>query len=530
MSMSSSAFGSLGCSFWSTQLNFTKPISARHYCLLGNDRYTAPTTVGDCNHIHENNGGAPNCHECLAWDGRSSRQCNYYKGRGQELGIVPPVAGYQDWSCPVGYESFADVHHLDIACPVHSVLLLEILPNTAMGALAAALEAETNYSTRSFYDFQVDTPDEVTRVFEARQCLTGVGGRGCGRHMIRMFAHHQEGLCSLEFVSGTGYKVRCLNGFQEDSSFLGGMQRQNCHTYNGLSCLEVMQLQPGALSKTDVIVVDGAGNGNRLYYEGLCDLHDWKGLSNPLALLVGAGIMLITLAPSLFCWRRGSSNIGPTFLVGLLSEALKNGAVVASILAVDWECLQQYGLFAPSENNAVFLPYTLIVFSLADTILAVIALFSKRDKKKLEDSFDQFKWRDHYSTCHRRFLTSSTIAVLGGLGGFMQLSLMLQGTVESSIGSSGSNLLSVAASWVFIISASIGGLFGSMMILYGVYTGKMWLAWKTYKILVGCVPGVVISVDLAVVLSPGWILETSNDVLHILLYAPALWKAYKTRQ
>ena len=81
---------------------------------------------------------------------------------------------------------------------------------------------------------------------------------------------------------------------------------------------------------------------------------------------------------------------------------------------------------------------------------------------------------------------------------------------------------------MFIISASLGGLFGTILILVGVYTGRMRLAWKTYKILVGDIPGLVSAVDLAVVLSVGWLGEVFADFVHIILYIPPLLAARKS--
>jgi hypothetical protein len=259
-------------------------------------------------------------------------------------------------------------------------------------------------------------------------------------------------------------------------------------------------------------------------YKGLCGINEWGRLSNALAWLVGTGIMLLTLIPSFSCWRAGS--ISPIFLVGLLSEGFKNMTVAASIISVDWGCLQPYGLIMPSGNSTLFLPYGLIAFSIGDTLLLVIALFSKRHRKA-QDSFDKFKWLGDGSTPCRRVMTFVTIAIFGGLGGFMHLALILHGTVESAIGATGSNLMSTWASWTVIVSASVGGFVGVVMILAGIYTGKMSTAWKTYKMLVGDVPGLVCAFDLAVVLSPGWTMETFNDVLHIMLGLPALWAAFK---
>jgi hypothetical protein len=522
---SPSIVGSAGCSFWSARLSFTSPISARHYCLLGNNRYAAPATIGVCNDNDPTAGST--CRECFTWDGSQTRDCFYMKG-GQEMGMIPPTAGYPDPSCSVGFELFTNVYELEIACPMYSVLMLEIFPTVGTGTarkLQNEVAAATNWTVASdgaYYDFHMTTSSPaVTREWEARQCLTGVGGRGCGAHTMKLLAFHQDGNCQLDFVSGTGYKIHCDNGFDEASSLLGGSRRQDCHAYNGLSCLEVMQHQPAALANTNIIIVGGEGNDR---YKGLCGIHEWGRLSNAVAWLVGIGIMLLTLIPSFSCFRAGS--VGPLFLVGLLSEAFKNMAVVASIISVDWECLQQYGLIIPSGNSTVFLPYGLIAFSMGDMMLVLIALFSKRHRKAL-DSFEKFKWLGESSTPHRRIMTFVTMTIFGGLGGFMHLTLILHGTVESAVGPTGSNLMSTWASWTFIVSAAVGGFAGTLMILAGLYTGKMRTAWKTYKLLVGDIPGLVCAYDLAVVLSPGWTMETFNDVLHIVIGVPALWAAYK---
>jgi hypothetical protein len=256
MSSSSSIVGSAGCSFWSARLNFTYPISARQYCLLGNNRYSAPVTVGVCNNDNNmdstttiTNMGGSTCRECFTWDGSQSRDCFYMKGN-HELGIIPPTAGYPDPTCPVGFELFTNVYQLEIACPISSVLMLEIFPtvvsgnggNDARELQQEEVAAVTNNWTvdasslpdDSYYDFHMSTSSSaVTREWEARQCLTGVGGRRCGEHTMKLYAFHQDGKCQLDFVSGTGYKIYCDNGFDESSSLLGDTRRQDCHAYNG---------------------------------------------------------------------------------------------------------------------------------------------------------------------------------------------------------------------------------------------------------------------------------------------------------
>jgi hypothetical protein len=250
---------------------------------------------------------------------------------------------------------------------------------------------------------------------------------------------------------------------------------------------------------------------------GLCDLEEAQRLMDPIAWLVGAATVLATLLPSFSYWRKG--NISQAFLVGLLSEALKNGLIMTSLVSVNWSCLQQFGLIVPTGNHAIFLPYSLIVFSLADNILAFIAILS-RWGQDLDDTFDQFKWSGDDSNFYRRIMTFATVVIFGGLGGFMQLALILEGIVDNPE-ESGKNALNSWASWAFVIRASLGGLFGAILLLVGaIYPGKMRVAWKTYKILAGDIPGLVASVDLTVVLLVGWLGEAFADFVHIALYIP----------
>ena len=123
-------------------------------------------------------------------------------------------------------------------------------------------------------------------------------------------------------------------------------------------------------------------------------------------------------------------------------------------------------------------------------------------------------------------MTFATVVIFGGLGGCMQLALVMEGVVDNPE-KSGDTALSVWASWVFIISASLGGLFGVLLVLLGVYTGRMRIAWKTLKILVGGIPGLVCAVDLAVVLSMGWLGEVFADFVHIMLYIPSCMETKK---
>jgi hypothetical protein len=232
--MTTTALAPTGCSYWSAQLSFSAPITARHYCLLGNNRYAAPTTFGVCNNHDPTDGSI--CSECVTLDGTQKRPCNFVKGHGPEIGIQPPASGYDDVYCPVGYEEFFQVAALNLACPSDSVLVLEILPTL------------NTTSTSSSYDFTITTPSNVQRIFEAHQCLTGRGGRDCGEDTLTLLAYEQDGICDVTFRSGSGYKVQCDNGLvggsTPSSAFLGSPQ-QTCFSRNALSCLEVMQYSAG---------------------------------------------------------------------------------------------------------------------------------------------------------------------------------------------------------------------------------------------------------------------------------------------
>jgi hypothetical protein len=203
----------------------------------------------------------------------------------------------------------------------------------------------------------------------------------------------------------------------------------------------------------------------------------------------------------------------------MLSEALKNGGVMVTIFSIDWDCFRDNDWIIPTQHYSIFFPYALIAFSLADTILSVIAIIANWGND-LEDSFDQFKWIDEKNHLSRRIMTFLTIVLIGGFGGFMQLGLILEGVVDSDDGSGEG--ISVWASWSFIISASLGGFLGVSLTLYGVYVGKMRLAWKAFKFLAGNIAGIISSVEIAHVLLPGWSFETLNDIIHLLLYIPAI--------
>lgn len=500
-----SALGATGCSFWSAKLSFTAPITARHYCLLGNNRFVAPTTFGVCNDYDPTNGSV--CNECLTLDGQEKRSCHFVKGYGPELGLAPPAPGYDDTNCPMGYDQFTNVDVLDLACPDNSVLVLEIFPQPLNTTSTAS---STTTALLNPYDFRIQTPHNVIREFESHQCLTGTGGRGCGEDALTMLAYQTEGICGIKFHPGQGYKVHCNNGLTSNKEEEG---EYACFAKNGLSCMEVMQQ-----SATTNIVVLSNENEDGDFPNGLCGLDESQGLANPTAWLVGALTVLLTLAPGFSYWRKG--DISPSFLLGLLSEAMKNGLVMASIISVNWSCLQKFGVVIPTESHAIFLPYSLVAFSLGDNILALIALAS-RWGQDLDDTFDRFKWLGDDLNPTRRILTFFTIVIFGGFGGFMQLGLVLEGIVDNPE-ESGNSALNNWASWIFIISASLGGFFGTILILIGVYTGKMRVAWKTFKILVGGIPGLVGALDLAVVLSVGWLAEAFADVVHIFLYVHPL--------
>jgi len=532
----------VACSFWTATLNFTSAVSARHFCLLGNNRYASPTTFGGCNDPDPDTGFV--CRTCLPWDENdvstttttrqqdAEQNCYYVKGLGSDLGMVPPSAGYENLDCPLGYEKFSDVLSLEVGCPVDSVMVLELFPTTTLISTPITTTTRDTTSVASNagwqeifheYDFTVQTPDDVTREFEAHQCLTGSGGRNCGKDPLTFLAFHNDGHCQVNFTSGFGYKVQCDNGFQDSSSFLGGIRKQSCQASNGFSCVEVTA--SGAAAKattTEITIIEGGGILGVEGAGGLCGIDEPESLNNMFAWLLAGAFMLLTLTPSFYYWRTGT--MSPIFLVGLLSEALKNGAVVSSLASVDWSCLQQYGLFVPTGSHAILLPYALIAFSLADSLFTVIAMLA-RSGKVLEESVDKFKWVESSSTLWRRIMTFLNIVIIGGLGGFCQLALILEGTVDNP---DGDNSLDTWSSWVFLVSASIGGFVGTVMLLVGVYTGNMRLAWKTYKVLVGDIPGTVGSIDLALALSPGWVAETLNDLVHLILYLPSLVAAYKT--
>jgi hypothetical protein len=463
------------------------------------------------------------------------------KGLANDLGMIPPLAGYDDFSCPIGYEKYTDVMALDVSCPVHSVMVVELLATSL-----------------NLYDFTIATPDDVTREFEAHQCLTGVGGTDCGDDTLTMLAFHQEGNCQLGFSSGIGYQVECDNEFASSSSsssssstFLADITNRNCVANNGISCEVLDKFQ-----NTQVIVLDENGepttaddgggyvSSTSSYVDDMmCGLDEWEAIwNNPIALLVGAAVMLITLVPAFSYVRVGS--ISFIFLLGLLSEALKNGVVIATAISLDWDCLIGDGFFMPSNSNdgssssyngvtAVFLPYALFAFSLTDVVLTIVAFLSNFGND-LNGPFDQFKWMEVIGTTtadgehntndennsrhsslnsrdklYRRIMTFLTLVIFGGMGGFFQLALILEGTVaeaeavvDTAYGDTTVTGISPWASWMFVVCVSLGGVLGVCLVLVGVFTGNLRMAWKVYKFLVGDIPGVVSSVELAVVLLP----------------------------
>ena len=560
------------CSFWSAQLTFTQPITARHYCLLGNNQYAAPTVFGDCQYDND-----AACDVCLSWDGTQKRTCDYWKGvlvesassnNDDDDGTAttrsihnkatrPPSAGYDDITCPVGYEQYTNVLDLTIGCPVDSVLMLEVLPTWSYDATTIALAQELNMplpqeAAAAEYDFVLDAPHKAQVVWEAHQCLTGTGGRSCGQDPLVMLAFHKDGHCNTTFASGTGYQVQCEtddnNGIISSSPWKS--RQPDCHVQNGLSCRQVMMQSVGLTTANNppdsnsIDVIEG---------DGLCGLNEIETLGEPLAWLAGIAAMLLTLIPSFHhYWQQNrgkndrannnnESDMSPQFLMGLLSEALKNGFVVGSIMSVDWSCLSQYGIMGSndddtSSNHSIYLPYALLAFSCADTILVMIAVcfrYSEQSvsqeenedttpSKAFPETFDKLKWSGSGTNMYHRVATFLTIAVLGGLGAFMQLVLVLEGIVDSpEEGAEGDTALQTWASWVFIVSASMGGFVGMLLMMVSVYTGNMRLAWKVFKFMVGDIPGIVSAIDLAVVLSPGWLAETMNDVLQVVLYIPS---------
>jgi len=490
----------------------------------------------------------------------------------------PPSPGYNNPKCAVGYEQFNNLQNITIGCPQDTVLYLEVMPfdnsnsnngNSVTIQLAQQLNVQlpaTEQPAPYYYDFQIETPsDDILIEFEPNQCLTGTGGRGCGEDPLVMLAYHQKGQCNTTFASGMGYQVNCQKQFTQQK------ERDCPSKTSGLTCQELNMLK----NTGDSVNPNNTSSDS---YSRLCGIDEWESFGHSISSwLVGVAVFICTLIPTLsqLLLPGGINHLTRCFWAGILSEATKNGAVAVSLMSVDWSCLSQ-----GDSNPTALLPYALMTFSLTDTILLILAMIfrymqtkpiEKEEQQQQqqqpidasetespsaeaivevegedgissaeepavltqnsstsaiireEETLNNFKWSRNSNSLALRIGTFMIIALLGGLGGFLQLALILEGVVDSPEQSAvGESALSEWASWIFVCSAALGGFLGFLLVLCGVYTKNMWLAWTIYKIMVGDIPGTVSAVDLAVVLSPGWLAEFINDILQLALYLPGL--------